>query len=57
MIETIHPILKDRSVKNRVRQLVKKLAQTQQITTVANINPPIPDHTPNWFSDSEYESS
>ena len=56
MIETMHPILKDRSVKNRVRRLAKKLAQAQQITTVANIDPSIPDHTPNWFSDSEYES-
>ena len=49
MIETIHPLLKDRSLKNRIRRLAKKLTQARQTTIAARNDFSITVHSPNWF--------
>ena len=52
MIETIHPSLKDGSLKNRVRRLAKKLTQARQTTIAARNDFPTTVHSSNWFSDT-----
>ena len=56
MIETIHPLLKDRNLKNRIRRLAKKLTQDRQIIIAAKNDSSITVHSPNWFLDTENDS-
>ena len=57
MIETIHPLLKDRSLRNKIRRLTKKLTQDRQTTITVKNDSLTTDHSPNWFSDTENDSA
>ena len=52
MIETIHPLLKDRCLKNRIRRLAKKKTQARRTTTAAINDFSTTVHSSNWFSDT-----
>ena len=52
MIEAIHPLLKDRSLKNRIRRLAKKLTQAWQTTIAARNDFSTTVDSPTWFSDT-----
>ena len=52
MIETIHLLLKDRSLKNRIRRLAKKQTQARRTTSAARNDFSTTVHSSNWFSDT-----
>ncbi|KAK2578296.1 hypothetical protein KPH14_011918 [Odynerus spinipes] len=56
MIMSIPPLLKDRSIKNRLHRLVKTL-ENESSTPHSNRDPTPIEITPNWASDSDCDSS